>query len=364
MKTSRFRFLIISAVLLLAATNLYAEPWHWQFLPHIAAGGGWTSYLTISDPHGVSSRDVWVFFYDDRGQELFLNVDGVSQSVFNFTLAANQEKTFVISGDSIPRAGQVQIAGRGVERYNASLRFASADSSGKTIDAVGILPVIPNWSWSFSIDKRTSGDDMGVGLANPWSDTNPLPVFFDLYQNGIRVPGTSTATRSIDPQGHLSIFASQLFPGAVYSGVATLEISSSQAPFSAIALRADGNQYSSLSVSAGVQSWNVAITGVSGIETWAFRFIDGYSFFGTGTNPDDTVGYFAVRGVSAIDLTPKYFLLEWNYRNATDNSQGVTVYQGTISREAGVDVINGTRHKIKLDGTILETATFKATRIS
>jgi hypothetical protein len=364
MQTSRFRILIISAVLLLASTNLFAEPWHWQFLPHVAAGGGWTSYLTINDPHGVSSRTVWVFFYDDNGQALTLNVDGLPESTFNFTLAANQEKTFVINSGATPFGGQVQIAAQGIERLNVSLRFAYSNGSGSTIDAIGVLPVMPNSSWSFPIDKQRLSDNMGVGISIPWSNVGTVTVSFDLYQNGRRVPGTSSVTRSIASLGHLSLFASELFPDVVYGGTATLKISSSQTTFCAIALRADGSQYSSLSVDAAVQSWSVKVTGVSGVETWAWRFIEGYSFFGAGTNPNNADKYFAIRGVCATDLSPQYFLLEWNYVNSGDYSQGMMIFQGTISRENGVDVINGTRQDIKLDGTIVGTATFKATRIS
>jgi hypothetical protein len=74
--------------------------------------------------------------------------------------------------------------------------------------------------------------------------------------------------------------------------------------------------------------------------------------------------YFGIRGIYANDLTPQYFLLEWNYVDSTDNHQGVMLWQGTISREAGVDVINGTRKQIKLDGAIVGAMTFKATRTS
>jgi hypothetical protein len=105
MKISRFRILVISAVLLLAGTNLFADIWVWQNIPHVAAGGGWTSYLTISDPHGVSSKAVWVDFYDDNGAALTLNVDGTPQSTFNFTLAPNQERTFVITAGSTTYSG-------------------------------------------------------------------------------------------------------------------------------------------------------------------------------------------------------------------------------------------------------------------
>jgi hypothetical protein len=371
MKTPKIRILIIATVLLLASTSVYAEPWIWQYLPHVAAGGGWTSYLTIADPHGVDSKTVWIYFYDDSGQPLYLKVDdGIAQSSFSFTLKAYQERTFVITAGSAPLGGQLQIASQGIERLDASLRFASSDGSGNIIDAVGVLPVIPNFIWSFATDKQKGGD-MGVGIANPWAPDpqNPksLVVSFNLYQNGTRVSGTSTVTKSIAPQGHLAIFVSQLFPNANYSGTATLTVSSAQSSFSAIALRADKSQYSSLSVNSEVQSWSAAITGKSGVETWAWRFIDGYTFTGTGTNPDNTSSGFVIRGVSATDLSPQYFLLEWNYEYLTSDNiktQGVMLYQGTIGTEGGVGIINGTRQQIRLDGTIINTATFKATRIS
>jgi hypothetical protein len=363
MKTSKIRIVIIASILLLAATSLYAEPWNWQYLPHVAAGGGWTSYLTISDPHGVSSKTVWIYFYDDYGQALNLNVDGVSQSSFSFTLDKYQEKTFVITAGSTALGGQLQIASQSIERLNASLRFALSDGSGKITDAVGVLPNIPNYSWSFATDKRT-GSDMGVGIAYPWQATNPLAVSIGLYQNGTRVPGTSYITKSIAPKGHLAIFVSQLFPNANYSGTATLIVSSNQDTFNAIALRADGAQYSSLSVDPDVQSWSVTITGKSGVETWAWRFTDGYTFIGSGSNPDNTTSAYRIRGVSVPDNSPTYFLLEWWWTSSTDNSQGAFLYQGTITSEGGVDVINGTRQEIKQDGTVLSSRVFKATRIS
>jgi hypothetical protein len=360
MKT-HFRIIIIASALLLAAANLSAAPWQWQYLPHIGAGGGWTSYLTIDDPHGVSSKEVWVYFYDDNGQALPLSVNGIYQTYFHFTLSAFEERTFVITAGSTTLSGQVQFASEGIERLNASLRYSFIDGWGEVVDAVGVLPSVPNFSWSFAIDKQTSNDMMGVAIANPY-ETDSLAVSLDLYQNGTRVPGTSSVTRTLAPLGHLSIFVSQLFPGANYSGTATLVASSTQNPFSAIALRADKSQYSSLSVNSEVRSWRVTITGVSGTETWAWRFIDGYTFIGSGTNSYNEDSGYKVRGVCAADLSPKYFILEWNYSG--DTGQGVMLYQGIMGTEGGAEVINGTYQQIDINGSIVKTASFKATRTS
>jgi hypothetical protein len=187
-------------------------------------------------------------------------------------------------------------------------------------------------------------------------------VTFDLYQNGARVPGTAPVTVSVAPLGHLARFVSQLFPSAVYSGLVTMVISSADTSFCALAVRADGSQYSTLSTNAEVQYWNVAITGVSGSETWGLRFQDGYTFLGYGTNPDNTTHAYVTRGVFADDLTPAHFVLEWNYTDSSDSSQGIMIYQGTPAIEGGLNVINGIRIKMKKDGTILDTKTFKATR--
>jgi hypothetical protein len=362
MTNSKKLILIISIVFTFAAANLHAEVWNWQYIPHLAAGGGWTSYLTIADPHGVSSRAVWVYFFDDNGQALTLNVDGTPKSVFSFQLAANQEMSFAITSTGSTVSGQVQIASQGTGNLNASLRFTLGGGTENIIDVIGVLPVDPNYEWSLAIDKRSPDDDMGVAVANPWASSRPTDVIFSLYQNGVRVPGTSPVSKPIEPRGHTALFVSQLFPGANYSGTATLKISASDS-VSAMALRGDETQYSSLSVNADVQFWSVSITGVSGTETWAYRFVDGFTFIGKGTNPNNDTRGFKLRGVRASDLTPPYFLAEWNYVDSSDGSQGIFLYQGTMSKENNKDVINGTRVQAKLDGTIIGKTSFKATRM-
>jgi hypothetical protein len=359
---SKKLILIASIVFTLATVNLHAEVWKWHYLPHVAAGGGWTSYLTISDPHGVASRSIWVYFYGDNGQALTLNVDGTPKSVFDFQLAANEEKSFAITSTGSTLTGQVQIAGQGIETLNASLRFALADGAGRLTDAVGVLPAVPNFEWDLAIDKRSSNDDMGVAIANPWTTTSPIDVTFDLYQNGVRVAGATPVTREISSLGHFAGFVSSLFPSANFSGVATLKISGSTC-ISAMALRGDGSQYSSLSVNADVQHWSINNVGLSGTETWAWRFSDGYTFLGYGTNPDNTSSGYRIRGVLAKDLTTPYFLAEWNYTDSSDGSEGVMIYQGTPGKEGGQDVINGTRVKLRSDGINVYQTTFKATRL-
>jgi hypothetical protein len=367
MMNLRLRILIFAVVFLFLAGSAWADGnvWTWYRIPHVAAGGTnptYTSYLTIREPNG-QSRGIYVYFYDDNGNPLSLIVDGVAKSTWNFQLGANQESSFVLTGGSNLLVGQVQIASSGVGGINASLRYATSDNSGNLIDAVAVLPAVPNYNWSLTVEKRKSTDDTGVAIANPFNTASSINVTFDLFQNGVRVPDTSTVTRSIPPLGHMATFVSQLFPGIVFSGVGTLKISCATTSVSAVALRADANyaQYSSLPADAGMQYWTVTVAGASGTETWCWRFIDGFTFLGAGTNPDNLDKFYGLRGVVASDLTPKYFLCEWNYVS-TDGTQGVMVYQGVPS--ASGTTITGTRWQLRSDGNIVATTTFTATRIS
>jgi hypothetical protein len=369
MMNSRLRILIFAVVFSFLAGSAWADGnvWIWHRIPHVAAGGtnpSYTSFLTIREPNG-QARQIYIYFYDDNGQPLTLLVGGVSYSTFNFQIGANEERSWVLTGGSNLLVGQIQIASQGVGGINASLRYATSDNSGNLIDAVAVLPAVPNYNWSLTVEKRRSSDDTGVAIANPFNTTSPINVTFDLFQNGARVAGTSTVTRSIQPLGHMATFISQLFPGVVFSGIGTLKISCATTSVSAVALRADASysQYSSLPADSGMQYWSVTLAGVSGTETWSWRFIDGFTFLGAGTNPDNVDKFFGLRGVVASDLTPQYFLCEWNY-TSTDGTQGVMIYQGVPSTSGGTSTITGKRVQMKSDGTIVGTTTFTATRIS
>jgi hypothetical protein len=355
------RVLILALAFLLFPLEASADSWTWYTVPHVAAGGGWTSYLTIREPIG-RSRLIWVYFYADSGAPLTLTVDNAIGTVsqFSFTISPNQERVFALTGGATTLTGQVQVAAQTVGNLNVSLRFGYS-ASGSLSDVVGIIPVEANNYWSLSVEKRQASDDTGVAVANPYNTASPITVSFDLYQNGARVPGTSTVNKTLNPLGHLSIFASQLFPGINYSGVATLKISSPATTIAAVALRADmGAQYSSMPTDAGVQYWSVTTSGLSGTETWGWRFVDGYTFVGFGANADNS--RYRLRGVLAWDLSPQFFLGEWNWINTSTHLEGVMIYQGT--QNASGTVITGKRIELDSAGNILSTHDFTANRLS
>jgi hypothetical protein len=112
----------------------------------------------------------------------------------------------------------------------------------------------------------------------------------------------------------------------------------------------------------GVQYWNVSYVNSSGTMngSWAWRFLDGYSFMGFEQNAFNDYGI-RLRGTMAWDINS--FVAEWNYVN-TDGAKGTILYQGVPGKEGNADVINGTRIQIDKDGNIISNVTFKATRLS
>jgi hypothetical protein len=347
-------FLLFSLV----SVNLYATGWTWASFPQMACGGGYTTYLTISSPlSDGTSREVDVYFYDQKGKALTFTVDqGYGQtSGFVFELGDLAEITFTITASTLT-TGRIEIAAEGVKRFNSSLRYVTTDSFGKQTDVVGILPVSPTSSWTITVDKRQSGQNVGVAIANWWSDVT-ANVQFDLYQNGTHIAGP--VSKSIDPLGQLAIYVDDatLFP--TFSGVGTLRISSPSVSISVVAMRQDGSQFSSLPADAGTQLWSWTYTADTTTYTgsWSWRFQEAGDFYGEEQNPWND-GLIRVRGVYDT-----FFILEWWWWNS-DTDQGTILFQGTPSTAGSTQVINGYRVSMNSNGTINGGPySFKATRL-
>jgi hypothetical protein len=353
------RAAISTAIFCLFAQGAWADaPYTRLELPHLAFGGGYTSYLTLGDPHGIAGNQtsITVKFWDNDGKALPANVEGVGlRSSFPVTLARFQQKSFAISGDTTNLSqGWVELRIYGSGQIDASLRFSFTDGTGNIIDVVGILPSFPNFVWIIAAEQRKSSDDSGIAVVNPWADT-PLTVVFELYQNASRVPGTSVVSKTLQPYGHIAIFASQLFAGAVYNGVATVKISSSTGPFCAVALRADGSQYSSLPPASEVDLWNWSFNDGTSTYTgqWSWRYLDGYTFYGWEWWGNDWV---YARG----QVDGSYVILEWELYDENSQGTGTVLYQGRLSG----NTITGWRTVVSHDGTLLSKCQFTASRAS
>jgi hypothetical protein len=333
-------------------------------IPQLAVGGGYTSTLTVRDPLNQASREISISFFDNDGNPMSVAAEGYGEvSAFTFALAGAQEKSFDLTATGGARSGWVQIASEGIGTLSASLRFTVKDGAGDVTDAVGILPAEPNFDWTAAVEKRGPNDLTGIAVANPW--TSPVTITIDLYQNGTRVPGSTTRSFTLKASGHMAMFVHEagLFGDAWegLTGTATLRISAADRPVAATALRADGTQYSSLPMESGSQVWSWSYNTVAGTQTgtWSWRSHDGYTFVGWEQNAFNSDAV-RLRGVQAIDKSQ--FLAEWTYNNGTGDA-GQVVFMGVPGKEGTTDVINGRRIQLRSDGSIASSAVFKATRV-
>lgn len=358
--TFKMRTVIFSACFTLLAANAVAATWTYVRIPHMATGNGYTSYLTVGDAQGTTSRKFEIFMYRDDGSPLYASVNGAADAAsFSFTLPPLGEESFVLTSN-FSLVGWIKIAGEGIGDINASLRFSYAGAAGQVADAVGILPTEANRSWSISVEKRKPGEYVGVAIVNPLGKR--ITVTVDLFQDGQRIPAALTYSKTIEPQGHWAVFVHQIFPGPYdnLSGTATLRVASVSDAFCAVALRADGSQYSSLPADPGAQTWTWSYTDATKVVhtgTWSWRLSDGASFVGyeqTAENPDNVS---RIRGI----LDPGYFVAEYYWSNGTI-PQGVVFYQGIPAKEGTGDIITGNRVTLNRDGIVVDTVSFKATR--
>jgi len=100
-----FRIATLGAIFAFINTSARADVWNWWNIPHVAYGGGYTSYLTVRDPEALASRWISVYLRDDNGALLAANIGGIGASntdpdsnkapyygsSFYFSLAASQE---------------------------------------------------------------------------------------------------------------------------------------------------------------------------------------------------------------------------------------------------------------------------------
>jgi len=365
MRISLFFFLIS-----FVSANLYAQGYTWVSFPQMAAGGGYTTYITISDPlkdEQGEARAVGVLFYDPNGDPLTVTVTsdelGTTQLAdFKFDLQDLEEISFTVTSSTLV-TGRIEIYAVGAAKFNSSVRYAYRDSFGRITDVVGVLPSNFNYSWTITLDKQEAGQRVGVAIANWWYDVD-VEVYFDLYKDGMYI---NSAQKSIPAMGQLAIYVDDatLFPD--FTGTGTLRISCFDAPISVMATRDDGSQFSSLPADAEVQLWKWSYTVSSTTYTgyWSWRFTDDPTFVGSEHNSWNP-RLITVRGVYDTTSNPNpFFILEWWYVNSDDPllGQGTILFQGTPKIENGKDVITGTRIMINAEGITEASDSFSATRI-
>lgn len=327
-------------------------------IPHLVVGGGYMSFLDISDPLGLKSREVQISFFDDRGSPLAIRMDGATASASKtITLSRFEEIRIVLTSDlNAPQQGWARITcDRGTKLY-ASLRFVFGGTIAAPLDAVGIVPSGVQRTWYINSGKHASGEYTGVAVVNP--NGLSVDVEFNLYQGPNRVPGTTSVQRALPSQGHLALFAHELFP-VNFSGTATLEVYGVQGNLALAVLHADTSQYSSLPAQAAVELWDFTVSDAAGnsIEkgTWCWKYNESTGFHGVASIDARRVDLRGSFDASRFELV--------RFAGTQDGSGAdLYVYQGTLETQGDRATLRGKRLEVGSGGTVLRTSDFSATR--
>lgn len=182
-------------------------------LSHIAAGGGWSTVMTLVNTSSAAVP-VKVALYDDNGSSLPLplttTLDGVSQATtaasFDATIKPNA--TLLIStGEQIAST----VVGWADVLSNGSLKgyviFRSTPQSGSPSE--GTVPLELQFPSSITLPyDNADGFVMGVALANlSTSSANVEVIIYD--ENGNHL---STQTLNVPKNGHTAFVLPNQFP--------------------------------------------------------------------------------------------------------------------------------------------------------
>ncbi len=202
--------------------------------PQIAAGDGYTTQLILINTSGrsLSGR---VRFKDGNGTALALRLNGVIDSEFPYQIASRGTyRAELDRPDGIgvgyavvtPDAGMATPVGSAVFQYKTDgyvVTEAGVGASGAT-------------SWA-RIYVDNVGSYTGVAIAS--TNKEPAEVLFTLLDSaGFAV---DTVSRRLAPEGHLAVFAHELFPGLADTFTGLMEIRS-QSQVNPITLKLTANQ--------------------------------------------------------------------------------------------------------------------------
>ncbi len=202
--------------------------------PQIAAGDGYTTQLILMNCTAQTQRGQISLLGDD-GSPLVLTVAGSSNSRFAYEVAPNG--TYRIELDSpaglrggyalvTPDAGYTSPTGSAVFRYSRN---------GSLVTEAGVSSTPATTSARIYVDNADSYT--GVAIAN--REDQAATVTFSLVdKTGVL---QDSVTRQLKRNGHLAVFAHELFPGAgnLFTGLIQID---STTPMAAVTLKLTINQ--------------------------------------------------------------------------------------------------------------------------
>ncbi|MDA2935577.1 hypothetical protein MYX82_14765, partial [Acidobacteria bacterium AH-259-D05] len=202
--------------------------------PHIGAGEGLSTQLVLINSSGASASGQ-IQLFADSGSPLELELDGITGSAFPYQIEANGTFRGQLSSSGTVTVGYAVVTlDEGIQTPAGSAIFQFT-ANGSVLSEAGVAAILPTTVARIFVDN--AGTQTGVAIASP-GNPQTIVTFALLTRNaGVSIEQT---TRTLPAQGHLAVFADELFdlpPG--FTGL--MEITSS-VPLVPITLKLTVNQ--------------------------------------------------------------------------------------------------------------------------
>ena len=202
--------------------------------PQLGAGEGLaTQIILINGSDQFTSGLIQLF--DDEGVPLEVELDGETGSEFGYEIEGNGTFQGELTRESGVAVGYAVVSlDQGIRTPSGSVMFQFRSGSSVLSEA-GVGAIAPTTAARIFVDNAATRT--GVALASPGNPETVLTVTL-LGRNGLELATTSL---QIPTQGHIALFADELFPDLVIEGfTGLLELVSSH-PVAPITLKLTNN---------------------------------------------------------------------------------------------------------------------------
>ena len=206
-------------------------------MPHFVNGGGWSTQVILTNPTDVPLSGTVQFLGSDSadasGVPLAMTVNGVTDSIFEYSIAPRSAVRFVTDDrDSEVHVGFVLTTAKHGNAIPQGLSIFSFSSQGITISETGVPTVSTGTAFRTYVEKWWT---LHSGLAFANASASSVRTTLELTT----LNGSSTTMKTsldIPPNGHVASYIDEFFPSIPEGFEGVLKITSTQ-PVAATGLR-------------------------------------------------------------------------------------------------------------------------------
>jgi uncharacterized repeat protein (TIGR01451 family) len=183
-------------------------------IPHFADGGGWTTQVVLVNP-GDSLLSGTVQFLSQgtsttAGAPLSINVDGQTNTIFNYTIQRRSSIRLRTSGTPlVTSSGAILVTPASGQATPSGLVIFSFKNGGFTVSEAGVPAVRPSTAFRLYVEASDPAASIltGIAIANPSSIARSVTFELTSLMGG---PPILTGTETIPATGQIAKFVNQI----------------------------------------------------------------------------------------------------------------------------------------------------------